>query len=259
MWPVVYLASLSAVAHDFWIEPRDFQPAVGDTVPVVLRVGEDFAGTSQPLIPDWFSDYAAYGPQGRQPVTGMIGDDPAGSVTVDTPGSWVVGYRSTRSFVELDPARFNAYLDKEGLEWVRDVRQARGDAALHAREYYSRCAKAIINSGSPDSSVATTPLGYRLELIPKRDPYSLTAGDTLAVRLLYESRPLANILVVAFTADAPEQKFQLRTSADGIAEIPLDRPGTWLVKAVHMIEVPATDTVAEWESFWASLTFLLPR
>jgi len=31
----------------------------------------------------------------------------------------------------------------------------------------------------------------------------------------------------------------------------------WLVKAVHMIPLPK-DGDADWESFWASLTFELP-
>ena len=33
--------------------------------------------------------------------------------------------------------------------------------------------------------------------------------------------------------------------------------GVWLIKAVHMIAAPP-GSGAEWESFWASLTFALP-
>ena len=63
--------------------------------------------------------------------------------------------------------------------------------------------------------------------------------------------------VVSFTADRPERRFSQRTNADGRVLVPLDRPGEWLVKAVHIIETPADDTVADWESFWASLTFAI--
>jgi len=37
----------------------------------------------------------------------------------------------------------------------------------------------------------------------------------------------------------------------------LDRPGLWLIKAVHMVPAPE-GSGAEWESLWASLTFELP-
>jgi hypothetical protein len=37
----------------------------------------------------------------------------------------------------------------------------------------------------------------------------------------------------------------------------LARAGAWLVKTVHMVPAP-TDTGADWESLWASLTFEIP-
>ena len=46
---VAATAGSTALAHDFWIEPQSFRPAVQERVPIVLRVGEDFTGTSQPL------------------------------------------------------------------------------------------------------------------------------------------------------------------------------------------------------------------
>ena len=61
--------------------------------------------------------------------------------------------------------------------------------------------------------------------------------------------------MIAFTADRPADRLTVRTGADGRARLPLNRAGRWLVKAVHMIAVPASDPAADWESFWASLTF----
>jgi hypothetical protein len=42
-------------------------------------------------------------------------------------------------------------------------------------------------------------------------------------------------------------------------QLPLSEAGIWLIKAVHMIEMPPDNKVAQWESFWASLTFELPE
>jgi uncharacterized GH25 family protein len=252
------LHSGTVFSHDFWIEPQSFRPAVGEAVPIVLRVGEDFTGTSQPLIPQWFSDYTATGPEGTQPILGNIGDDPAGSFTPDRAGNWIIGYRSTRSFVAIDPDTFNKYLQAEGLDWVMEEREARGEAQTDARELYSRCAKSLVRAG--DASGADgfdTVLGYRLELIPELDPHTLKPGDKLPLRLLYEDQPIADILIIAFTAENPDAKQQVRTDADGRVSIALDSPGTWLIKGVHIIELPDTETRADWESFWASLTFEL--
>lgn len=252
------LTGSAALAHDFWIEPQSFRPAVQENVPIVLRVGEDFTGTSQPLIPRWFSDYAATGPSGTQQVVGYIGDDPAGSFTPDAPGNWVIGYRSTQAFVEIEATKFNQYLEKEGLEWVMDAREQRGEAETNARELYSRCAKSLVRVGNESAQGGfDTILGYRLELIPERDPYELAPGDALPVRLVYEDQPLADILIVAFTAEAPAQQQKLRTDADGRAVIELSEAGTWLIKGVHIIELPDTNEQGDWESFWASLTFNL--
>ncbi len=250
-------ATSHAMAHDFWVEPSDFRPAAGDKVSVWLRVGEDFTGTSQPLIPNWFTDYSVTGPAGQQPVQGMIGDDPAGHFIATGKGSELIGYRSTRSFVQIDPPTFNNYLNKEGLDWVQTVREERGEGEQDAREYYSRCAKALVRDrAAANGEGFDTELGYTLELIPLRDPYALAPGAALPVELRYLGRPIGDLLVVAFTAENPQAKQKIRTDGNGRAVLQLDTPGTWLIKSVHIIEVE-NDPDAEWESFWASLTFQL--
>lgn len=252
------LAATGAQAHDFWIEPGAFRPVAGDQVSVSLRVGQDFTGTSQPLIPNWFSDYSVTGPEEQQPVRGMIGDDPAGHFTAAADGSQVIGYRSTRAFVEIDPETFDKYLDAEGLEWVREVRRERGDSDKNAREFYSRCAKSLVRSRDAQSGAGfDAELGYTLELLPLSDPYALSPGAQLPVLLKYEGQPIADLLVIAFTAEEPETKQLLRSGPDGRVTVALNRPGIWLIKAVQIIETPSTEDDADWESFWASLTFQL--
>jgi hypothetical protein len=45
-----------------------------------------------------------------------------------------------------------------------------------------------------------------------------------------------------------------QSDRDGRAAFKIEEPGAWLVKAVHMVPAPAGSN-ADWESFWASLTF----
>lgn len=53
--------------------------------------------------------------------------------------------------------------------------------------------------------------------------------------------------------DAPRESH--RTDEQGRAGFRLDCPGIWMIKCVHM---PPADVKAEWESFWATLTFEAP-
>ena len=255
----VGLPSQRLYAHDFWIEPTRFSVAAGDRVELVLRVGQDLAGDRLPYINNWFSDYRVVAPSGSRPIDGLMGDDPAGSFEAQEAGVHVVGYRSTVDFVEMEPAKFRSYLEDEGLQHVIGTRAERGDSEKPAREIYSRCAKALVDVvGTSDAENWSTRIGYTLELVPERNPYALAPGDSLPVRLLYEGAPIEGILVQAFVADRPDEKFAARTDARGSVTLPLTRPGLWLVKAVHIIETPADITRADWESFWASLTFRLP-
>ena len=82
-------------------------------------------------------------------------------------------------------------------------------------------------------------------------------GARLTVRLLYQGRPLAGALVMALDAIDAQTPQKVRSDAQGRASFTLPRAGAWLIKAVHMIPAPR-DASADWESFWASLTFSLP-
>ena len=243
------------MTHDFWIEPVTFRPPINSSLPVNLRVGEDFNGTSQPYVPDWLVDFSVSTAAGRTAVAGLAGDDPAATLALTTPGLRLIGYHSNRSFVDLEAERFNKYLLSEGLERIVEIRRERGQLQANGRENYSRCAKSLVIVGNGSRRGFDRVLGYPLELIPQADPYSLAPNDPLTVALIFRGKPVAGALVIAFSADRPADRLKVRTGTDGRATLPLNRAGRWLVKAVHMIAVPASDPAADWESFWASLTF----
>lgn len=242
-------------AHDFWIEPEHFRPDVGQKVPVHLYVGMDFKGDSAPFIPQWFERYVYVSAQGEQPVPGIPGDDPAGTIPITAAGLTVIGYRSTSFSVTFDTAaEFEKYLLKEGLErnlaLLNNNRKAKGKIA----ENYYRCAKALVMTPAADSP-ADRVLGLRLELIAETSPYARTGR--IPIRLLYEKRPLAGALIVAFNKKDPLSKIKARTDKDGRVQLDLSQRGIWLVTSVHMIPAPA-GSGAQWESAWASLSFERP-
>ena len=234
------------LAHDFWIEPSAFAPGAGDSVTLKLWVGEHLGGETIPrneTLIEWFS---AIRGGVQAPVLGFDGSDPAGFLRPEAAGGVVIAYRSLRSAVELPAEKFQAYLDLEGLPPVKP-----------GREVFSRCAKSLLAVGGRGDPTFTKPVGLTLELVPEADPYTLAPGARLTVRLLYQDRPLAGALVMALDAKDAQSPQQVRSDAGGRASFTLPRAGAWLIKAVHMIRAP-NDTGADWESFWASLTFSLP-
>jgi uncharacterized GH25 family protein len=238
-----------AAAHDFWIEPSSFRPAPGERVAVRLRVGEGLRGDPVPRDPGRIERFAAIGPAGETEVAGVAGVDPAGWAVPAGPGlQWIV-FDSNHASLEQAGPKFDRYLGEEGLERIRELQK--GDGPV--REIYSRCAKSLLRVGEGSSGFDRV-LGLELELVPEKDPYSLKPGETLPVRLLYHGKPLDGALVIGMAS--AETKVSARTSG-GRVSLVLDRPGLWLVKAVHMVPAPE-GSGAEWESLWASLTFELP-
>jgi uncharacterized GH25 family protein len=252
----IAVSRASLFAHDMWIDPTTFSPESGQIVGVRLRVGQDLLGDPLPRDPALISQFVVEDEAGRRPLVGRDGADPAGFFRVAMPGLLVIGYRSNPSAVELTSEKFNQYLKEEGLDAIAALRARRNETGAKAREIFSRCAKSLVLSGSPNEKQRDRALGFPLELVAERNPYAIRADQDLPVRLTYENRPLAGALVVAMSRLNPAEKLAARTDSDGRVRFRLRPGGLWLVKAVHMVQAPA-GTDAEWASFWASLTFEL--
>lgn len=251
---LVSLGSGPVLAHDMWIEPLRFTTEVGDIVPLRLRVGEALLG--DPLVRDarLVRDFVVVDGEGRRPVVGRDGSDPAGLIRAAAPGLLVVGYHSTASHVDMTADKFNQYLREEGLDAIAARRAAQHMTDRGARDAFVRCAKTLVLAGAPTTTHGDRPLGLPLELVAERNPYALGASQELPVRLTFEQRPLPGVLVVAFNKRNPADRQLQRTDNDGRVRFRIASGGTWLVKAVHMVEAaPGAD--ADVQSYWASLTF----
>ena len=248
------LSHVTLFAHDMWIEPATFSPESGEIVSVRLRVGQDLLGDPLPRDSRLVNQFIVEDAEGRKPVVGRDGADPAGFMRAATPGLLIVGYQSNPSAVELTAEKFNQYLKEEGLDAVAALRVRRNETGANAHELFSRCAKSLVLSGSASETQHDRPLGFTLELVAERNPYAVRPGQDLPFRLTYENRPLAGALVVAMNRLNPFEKLAARTDSDGRVRFRLRPGGMWLVKAVHMVPAPAGAN-AEWASFWASLTF----
>ena len=254
---LTFVVSGVASAHDFWIEPSTFRPAAGDRVTAALRVGQKLQGEPLPRIPPLIDRFVFNG----TPMPGMSGRDPAGIGRVAAPGLQWIGYQSQPTPMLLDARKFEEALKDEGLERVVAERARRGQSNAQGRERFSRCAKALLDSkgakAGARAGVFDAPLGFTLELVPRKNPYALRPGGELPISLLFRGKPAANVLVVAMSKDDPQKTVSARTDANGLVTLRIAHPGFWLVKAVHMESAPP-DAGVDWESWWASVTFDLP-
>jgi hypothetical protein len=190
-----------------------------------------------------------------RPIPGRDGGDPAGILRVEAPGLLIIGYHSRPRPLELTPDKFEQYLGEEGLDAIRSLSAARKQTSAH--EIFSRCAKALLLSGTPTALDTDRRLSLPLELVAERSPYATAPGEELPFTLTYDGRAQPGALVIALSMRDPAAKLSARTDRNGRVVFRFPRNGPWLVKSVHMIAAPP-GTGADWESFWASSTFELP-
>jgi len=250
-----WLAARPAIGHEFWIEPQQFRAAPGAKVPLRLYVGQYFKGNSLPFLTDSFERFYYADARGTENIRGVLGDDPAATLTVRAPGRiWIV-LRSTYYDLAYDKAgEFDAFLAKEGIDHLIPRGQRH---QLPVKETYSRCAKSLLVVGSAASgSAPDRAFGLPLELVAESDPYAGKSPE-FRVRLLYRGAALPGALVIAFHKGVPDKRLEARTDASGRARLALDREGVWLLNAVHLFPAPKKSG-ALWETMWASLTFEIP-
>jgi uncharacterized GH25 family protein len=255
-WTLASAVAGSANAHDLWLEPSSYRPAPHGIVTVRLRVGQDFIGDAVPADPAGIETFVLRGTRRDTPIVTHAGAEPAGRIDLQDAGLHAIGYRSLPSAVSEDAQTFSAFLRDAGLDDVLALRERRGEANGRARQMFSRFAKSLVSVGVTATPGRDRALGFRLELIAERDPYSLPLGTALPVRLMFEGHALAGALVTAISKDAPDEKVKARTDVSGRVRLLLPRGGPWLVRAARVL--PAARPPAEWETLWASLTFELP-
>jgi len=184
-------------------------------------------------------------------------------------GGALIGYESSFAKIELDGPAFDAYLAAEGLDGPRAERARRGERGP-GRERYARCPKTWI--AGTDTKRALQPLGLTLEIVPLEVPGT---SAKLPLRVLYRGRPLAGALVRAWqqplsgslaslagslvpldaaARDSVGPSVSARTANDGTVTLAIPASGEWLVSVVHMVRSTEPE-IADWQSYWASLTF----
>ncbi len=259
----VYLASVvllltyqPLLAHEFWIDPVQFTPKTGASVPIVFRIGLNFQGDTYPFVRSLSRRFTVTDRLGEHAIKTLDGDDPAAELKFVASGlSILVHERVAEEVVFPTFEKFRESLTIEGLEPIIAQHQSTNRPMADIRELYSRCAKSLINVGKGGGDDKL--VGMPLELVSEKNPYQLAGTTQLPVRLYAQGKPISGVLVKSFNRDDPMSPRLARTDDEGRVLVDVSRAGEYLVSAVQMVE-PTPRNTADWMSFWASLTFAKP-
>jgi uncharacterized GH25 family protein len=120
--------------------------------------------------------------------------------------------------------------------------------------WVAKFAKTLMGPGA-----YTRVLGQELELLALADPFALTAGKSLQVRVQLRGKPVTDAKVRVLdgvTVMDPKDAKSVPTDASGVATIPLDRRGLYVL-AVEYIAPAASPGLADRDEFNSTLTFTL--
>ncbi|MEO0361557.1 MAG: DUF4198 domain-containing protein [Pseudomonadota bacterium] len=256
-------AATAAAGHEFWIEPLDYEVAVGEPIEATLKNGEDFKGSTYPYLDELFTRFELFTRDGAAPVAGRRGDNPAVNVKAATGGLHVFVYESRMydlTYREFE--KFENFLRSKKLDWALEAHAEKGFPTDRVKETYYRYPKALVKVGSGAGRDERT--GQPFELVAEINPYSAAAKDGVRVRLYLEGAPFpgADVQIFHFPEGADEAaKAHATTDATGRATIPVFDGGPFLVNATHL-RPPRPEGEAKgahWESLWATMTYALPR
>jgi hypothetical protein len=252
------VAAAPLLAHDFYILPEKFIVLPKAKIEVSFQNGDSFPESEAAPVLSRLQDAELQTPDVMMRVQGLIvaGNRVVGAVEIPNGrGSLILSARTTPNFIELAPDKALEYFKEEGLDEVIKWRTKHGEASKPSRERYSKFAKALLLSGAP-GNYYKHPLGFPIEIIPETDPYAIHPEGSLPVQVIFRGKPAIGLQLEAAWAEAgrSETKVVGRTDSDGHIRVPISAAGRWRLHALKM-ERCADAAVADWESYWASLTF----
>jgi hypothetical protein len=258
--PLVWtlLAGL-AQGHDLWLVPAS-DGEVGQPQDIEARSGTEFPNSEHAPDPAAFRRRLLVRPDGTQEEPGPNGTRGQSGLlrfTPATPGCYIVAVETRPKLITLEADKFNAYLVSDGLPHIYSLRAREHALDEPGRERYRKSPKALVRVGGGGEGDPCRVVGLPLEIVPQQDPFALSVGDTLRVRVLFQGEPLPDAnLGWDLPGDGEAPSGTVRSDAQGEALVPIASDGLMTIRLTHMTRPKADDY--EWESFWTTLTFRVP-
>lgn len=243
-------------SHEFWLEPFKFKVNPGEAVTIRYAVGENFTGEDWNLGKNKVERMVLHEKQGIQDLTTKVPTQKGvkQKVTLNNAGTKMFAMQSNAAFIQLNGSKFNAYLEEDGLENIIEWRKQNGQDTVGAKEYYTRYAKLFVQCGTALDETWKKNVGHKIEILPLQNPNAIKPGDNLAVKIVFNGKPLPHTTVKVWGHVGDKIFLQnAYTEDDGVVKFPISSSGPWMVSTVRMEKSIKVD--ADYESFWASMVF----
>ncbi|MBL0158617.1 MAG: DUF4198 domain-containing protein [Bryobacterales bacterium] len=257
--PIMSLLIPTALfGHDLYLKPAKCVTAPGETVRVEYHSGDAFPVSQNPVVLSRLKDARRISATGDAAFTGIHDESKTLTVagfTAPAKGHFWLLSRTEPNFIELDARKFEEYLEHEGLKYVSEWRKKNGESDRAGKEIYSKYVKSLLVTGAGDGWFNHA-AGLAIEFVPLDDPYAAKPGAAIRVQLLFRGKPAAGheVELQTVAAGKADRKILGNTDAQGVVRVPLAPGGFHKLHAIVM-ERRADRTKADWESWWATLTF----
>jgi ketosteroid isomerase-like protein len=260
-------------AHDFWIVPDAFQLSAGGTLEVRGQTSTRFPTSLSAVTPERVAEARLLGALSDERLTELFtsGKSLLLRHRPTTAGQRIVAVALVPRSTRTTPEGLKRYIALEGAPALADRYEREGvyPKTDSVTQISAKFAKTVVEVGRGGSRAFDKTVGHALELVPVNDPSALHAGDTLVVRLLYHSKPVAGAHLHAAAAPqgltatsdsaqaaaAPTARdISVETGLNGTARIVVGESGLWNVRALHA----AAASAGSWEVFFATMVFNVP-
>ncbi len=254
---LVALLPAALCAHDLYLRPAKTAVRGGEKVRVEYHNGDAFPRSEATVVQGRLRDAKRVSSSGEAAFEDIRdeGKTTVAAFTAPARGHFQLVSRTIPNFIELAPGVFEKYLSHEGLGWVVDWRKKNGESSRPGREIYSKYVKSLLVAEAGDGTFAA-PAGLALEFVPLDDPYAVPRLSKLRMQLLFRGKPAPGheVELDALAGGKASRASLGPTNADGVVVVPVSARGFYKLHAIVM-ERRADRSKADWESFWATLTF----
>ena len=255
--------SIRANAHEFWIEPTQYQ-LNDDLINAHLRVGQEFQGMVLMYNPQDFKTFKILSgsKNKKEKIKGILGDVPAINITTNLDNLLIIYHETKDKYVDYKKfQKFEDFVNEKGYQQLIDTHFEKGFPKSNFIESYRRYAKSLITLNGSEGKDKKT--GLLFEFVLDQNPYKELNSKQMSGTLYYKKKPLKKNLVTIFSKYKNTKLSIVNTTTDNKGKFTFDiEPGReYLLDSVVIYPLKADPEKNEpiWHSDWASTTFLVPE
>ncbi|MCD6454259.1 MAG: DUF4198 domain-containing protein [Candidatus Aminicenantes bacterium] len=217
VFTILFLITGFSFAHSLWITLDRYRINPGEKAIYYIGYGHKYLSIEERVVnlqenyQKMFKKVEVYRPDGKKVI--LIPEKGAGKINADVEGTYVICTES-----------------------VRKAGEPYGPSGKYA--------KTILQVGKKTTDPSRN-CGFRVEIIPLKNPEEIRPGEYLPVKIIFEGKPLSTFVYATYSGYKPvEDAFPVmtRSNSDGIAKIKISNPGEWMILVSHRVNYSATLT-----------------